>query len=250
MGHWYDKVTGEPVYEVPRAKGNGTRPTTLADAKKLNLAGSVTSVLGLLDKPNLVRYKINQAIDAVIARPLDILDDQKEWRKVIFKLSEAKGKQAANIGDQIHNALENYYKEGVLSGEFSVICHKAIELIDCTFGFLEWTPEAHFAHPLGFGGKCDLHFSGNDEYPNGIIIDFKTKQTDNFSNVKAYPEHCMQLAAYREGLKLPRAECYNLFIGANRPNELLLHKWNEVECTKSYTMFCHLLNYWKLRNNI
>ncbi len=34
--HWYDR-DGKAVFEVPKAKGGGTRPTTIADARKLNL---------------------------------------------------------------------------------------------------------------------------------------------------------------------------------------------------------------------
>ena len=41
--HWYD-LDGQPCHEVPRAKGDGMRPTTLADARKLHLLPSVTNV--------------------------------------------------------------------------------------------------------------------------------------------------------------------------------------------------------------
>ena len=55
-GHWYSR-TGEPMHWVKRASGEGTRPTTLADARKLDLLPSVTTILRTLDKPPLNRWK-------------------------------------------------------------------------------------------------------------------------------------------------------------------------------------------------
>jgi len=48
--HWYDR-DGKAVFEVPKAKGDGMRATTIADARKLNLYPSVTTVLSVIAKP-------------------------------------------------------------------------------------------------------------------------------------------------------------------------------------------------------
>ena len=50
-GHWYTK-TGEPMYTIVGANGK-ERNTTLADAKKLDLVPSVTTILGIVAKPAL-----------------------------------------------------------------------------------------------------------------------------------------------------------------------------------------------------
>ena len=57
--HWYDR-DGKAVFEVPKAKGGGMRATTIADARKLGLYPSVTTVLGVLDKPQLTDWKLAQ----------------------------------------------------------------------------------------------------------------------------------------------------------------------------------------------
>ena len=46
--HWYDR-DGKAVFEVPKAKGDGMRATTIADARKLKHGFAVTVVpmLGL-----------------------------------------------------------------------------------------------------------------------------------------------------------------------------------------------------------
>ena len=59
--HWYDSATGEPRHEIPKAKGDGMRKPTIADARKLKLLPSVTSILKVIDKPALTTWKIEQA---------------------------------------------------------------------------------------------------------------------------------------------------------------------------------------------
>ena len=49
--HWYDQK-GAPAYTV-KAKDGSDRPTTLRDARKMNLAPSVTTILKVAAKPAL-----------------------------------------------------------------------------------------------------------------------------------------------------------------------------------------------------
>lgn len=251
MGHWY-RQDGSPCYEVPKAGGAEMRPTTLADARKLNLVPSVTTILSLISKPALEKWKTDQLLKAVYENPFRYGwdDDWDQHKRKLFAIAERVGREAAETGNQIHDALENYFLGNGVSDAMRSMCTPVIKLIDATFGPLQWIPEAYFAHPKGFGGKCDLHFKGNDKYPNGIILDFKTKSADDFSKVKAYDEQCQQLVAYREGFNLPKAECYNLFISTKCPGAMLLHKWDEKDCKKACKMFYSLLLYWKESNNV
>ncbi len=249
MGHWYDSA-GLPAYEVQKADGSGLRPTTLADARKHNLSPSVTTILGIVDKPALTRWKQDQIMKAMLALPYNPKHHELEaYKKRIYAMSMDVGRVAADKGTEIHDALEHCMKHGGIAPEMEQFVNPVIELLDSTFGLVQWQPEASFTHPERFGGKCDLHLTPCYEYPNGIILDYKTKSTENFSKVKAYDEHCMQLVAYREGLGLPQAECYNLFISTHTPGELMLHKWEEKSCKKSWTMFKYLLYYYKELNN-
>ena len=54
--HWY-LPDGTPFHEVIRADGNGTRSTTLRDARKVNALPSVTNTLSVLAKPSLDAWK-------------------------------------------------------------------------------------------------------------------------------------------------------------------------------------------------
>lgn len=64
--HWYDQ-NGEPRYTVPYADPKkGFRNTTLRDAKKMGLVPSVTTILGVANKPALNRWKENQILLAAM----------------------------------------------------------------------------------------------------------------------------------------------------------------------------------------
>ena len=65
LSHWYS-ADGQPMYEVPKAKGGGTRKTTIRDARKHGWYPSVTSILKIVDKPFLNAWIANQAIEACI----------------------------------------------------------------------------------------------------------------------------------------------------------------------------------------
>ena len=66
--HWYDK-DGNACFEVPKAKGGGMRATTLADARKMGLYPSVTTIMGVMAKPQLDDWKLQQVAERAYANP-------------------------------------------------------------------------------------------------------------------------------------------------------------------------------------
>ncbi len=69
--HWYDR-DGKAVFEVPKAKGDGMRATTIADARKLNLYPSVTTVLSVIAKPSLDESELSDIINTGTATILEL----------------------------------------------------------------------------------------------------------------------------------------------------------------------------------
>ena len=64
-GHWYDQ-DGEPMYTIIGANGK-ERNTTLRDAKSLGLVPSVTTIIGMIAKPSLENWKIDQALKSALS---------------------------------------------------------------------------------------------------------------------------------------------------------------------------------------
>jgi hypothetical protein len=257
MSHFYTK-DGQSAYEVPcKSRPGEMRATTLADAKKLGLVPSVTTIFQLLDKPALNHWLTEQvfiAIDKLTPRKLD--ESLEIYKSRIITESKKISESTSKRGTEIHDKLEHYIK-GLRSAydlseeaDYKIINAVSLELEKLNPSW-KWVTEQSFYHPAGFGGKVDLHSQHDPFDPEGgIILDFKTKNTADFTKKLAYPEHMMQLAAYRLGLDKPKAVCYDLFISTVEPGLVKLHKWTEEEIQKGEKMFLLLLEYWKLANNI
>ena len=66
--HWYTR-TGDSMHEV-RALNGEMRPTNLRDARKYGLVPSVMTILGIIDKPGLTKWQIDQGILAALTLSL------------------------------------------------------------------------------------------------------------------------------------------------------------------------------------
>ncbi len=237
MSHFYDK-NGKPAYEVPNKSKGGMRPTTVADARKLNLVPSVTTVMSGAAKPGLDQYLQTQLLNAVETEGTE----GDYWRQNVVKKSKEHSSNAANKGTAIHDALEQYYLGNIIPFDMESICIPVIELLNKEFGPLDWRPEVSFAHKLGFGGKIDMSYTGSES----IILDFKTKDTDDLKKMIPYDEHGQQTAAYAVGLDIPQAKRYNLFISTQVPGLMNLTESTDFE--RDWGMFEALLTYWQLKN--
>lgn len=246
MGHWYNKK-GEPVYEVPCSTKDGNRPTTIKDARKLDLVPSVTGIIDMASKDALITWKINQVLDAAWKfRQTRI--EEAQWKGMVRKQSQKISEDSAKLGNKIHNGLECRLQGRDAADKQTDEYDKYIDPVINLLGdndLLGGCAEKSFSYKDGFGGKVDYHHNFN----GGFVLDFKTKDKEWADKDQlAYDGHCMQLAAYREGLGMPNAKCYNLFISTKKPGLVRLHEWTEAEMQRGWKMFKCLLEYWKLVN--
>ena len=108
--HWYDK-DGNPKHWV-ESKNGTKRGTTLRDARKLNLVPSVTSVLDIMAKPGLDRWKINKTIEASMSLHRGDFEDDDSLSKRILYESKREVEEASKRGIRIHDLLESFFKTG------------------------------------------------------------------------------------------------------------------------------------------
>lgn len=250
MSHFYDP-SGKPVYEVARSDGKGVRDTNIKDARKLNLVPSVTTILKTAAAPGLEVWKMQQVLIAALKyKDLKISDKltKKEWAVKVLEESKKIGDEAARRGTKIHNGLEQIFLAGVIIHDLMPAYNKIKDILGDAIKVAH--PEKSFAHIDGFGGKVDLSGKHEPWDEDGFVIDFKTKNKELVDKSCATIEHCMQLAAYRKGLDLPTAKCYNLYISAAKPSEVYMHEWTEEELQRGEQMFYALLTFWKLSNKI
>lgn len=237
--HWYAR-DGSPAYEVEAVKG-GKRPATLRDARKLGLVPSVTNIIRCAAAPGLETWKQQQVLLSALTLPRLADEPESDWLNRVMMDSREQGKKAAERGSAIHAAVQGRF-EGIPPHEDHWPHVHGVEYkMNEHFGAQDWVCEKAFAHPMGFGGKVDIHCEG-------IVADFKTKEFSDDGKKLAWDEHCMQLAAYRVGLGMPIARCTNVFISVSNPGLVLIHEWTEVELMKGWEMFCGLLRYWQAKS--
>lgn len=237
--HWYDK-DGKPQYTVIGKNGN-ERPTTLRDARTMNLFPSVTSIIKVAAAPGLENWKIDQALLAALALPRlegESLDDFMARAKNDAK---EQGLKAAGRGTEIHAAIEIGFSTGFESDVYNAVRAKLDEL----FPGEEWIAESSFSHSLGYGGKIDLYST------SGIFVDFKTKDnlnTDDPSKL-VYDEHGMQLSAYAMGMGVGNPVRVSVFVDRVDVTKVAVHVWDSASHYQHAKMFQCLLEYWQASKN-
>jgi hypothetical protein len=239
-GHWYSRNDGKPVYTVIGSNGQ-ERGTTLRDARKLDLVPSVTTIIGVGAKPGLNQWIQREIVKATSANPRIDTETESEYIDRILKIQKEFAVKSAEAGTAIHNSVEAHFTGG--ENLHPVHVAGVVAKLNEAFGEMSWVCEKSFAHPMGYGGKADLHSSDGS-----ILVDIKTKEFDAGDKVDAYEEHSMQLAAYRNGLLIPEAKCYNLFVSRSSPGLVELVGWNEDEIQTSWEMFECLLKFWQAKN--
>lgn len=242
-GHWYTR-TGQPAYEQRTQKG-GLRPTDLRDAKKQGLVPSVTTVLSVIAKPQLVTWCMDQAILAALTLPKRSDEAEAAYLARIREDSKAQTKAAAEEGSRIHDAIECHFKGRPYPEAYRLhVAAVVVELARLFPSVADWRAEDSFAHPMGYGGKVDLHSPST-----GIVVDFKGKDGD-FSDGKklAYDQH-YQLAAYQMGLLLPSNVCANVFVSRTHPGRVASHVWKASDVDHGARVFLAALHLWKQVKN-
>jgi hypothetical protein len=247
-GHWYTR-TGQTLYDIKGANGK-MRPTTLRDARKLDLVPSVTTIIKQAAAPGLERWKINQTLLAALTLPRIDGEPEDAYLDRIIRDSGEQARKAAERGTQIHAAIQGHFEGQSVSAEMWPFVKGAKEKLTETFGPRRWKCETSFAHELGFGGKTDLHTLTGETC---LLGDIKTKEFDSVDDKKlAWDDHACQLSAYKKGLFTDDTplKCFNIFVSTTVPGLCHIHIWSEEEIQRGWKMFRSLLSYWQAKNKI
>ena len=237
-GHWY-LPDGSPAYTIIGKSTGRERPTTLADARKLGLLPSVTTIINIIQKAGLDTWKQQQVLLAALTLPRLPDEPESDWLARVMQDSKATGREAAERGTHIHGIIEAFY-EGVYIPELPPYVRVVESVINEHFGPQLWVSEKSFAYG-GYGGKCDL-------IAKGCVVDFKTTEKD-LDKLDYYFDHQMQLAAYRQGFEMPTARCAIVYVNALQ-NKAKLVEIPEDDLRIGWDCFTHLLAFYRAKNKL
>jgi hypothetical protein len=191
--HWYD-LNGTAVHSLPnKSKPGATRPTTIKDARALGLLPSVTTVLNVLAKPALDTWKLEQVAAAAHRRPPRVGEGADAYAEVIIDAAFDQVTDAADLGTDIHSALEAHFQGRTYAPEMEPYV-KAVETWAKNNGveFLQHELRMVSRHH-GYAGTTDAVV----KTPKGTgILDFKSRKTKPGYPATPYDTQPMQIAAY------------------------------------------------------
>src|SRR6185295_7050620 len=197
MGHWYQR-DGSALHQIKALNGE-LRDTTLRDARKLNLVPSVMTILSIIDKPGLIKWQIEQGILAALTLGRQEDEEDSQFLTRLYHDSRKQVMDAADVGEKIHDACEKLITGKLVDAKYLPHAIAVRDKLEETFPKItDWVAEKSFAHPLGFGGRVDLHSPST-----GVVVDFKGKDfSPTDTKTLAFEQH-YQLGGYQIGLDLP-----------------------------------------------
>ncbi len=247
---------GRPCYELPKRDGSGMKTPTLADARKLNLLPSATTVLKVLAKEALVVWRIEQSCLALLTTPrLPGEADDAFTKRVLSteRVQDQESQIARDKGSEIHEGLELLAKGQPAPEEILPWIKPAFEAVS-KYGEVVST-ELSIAGD-GYGGRIDLI----QQAPECLWI-WDWKSTKKLPEKGAYLEARLQLSAYAKAVesKMLKAghaaniRTGNVYISTVEEGKFVIFEHDdtpESNWRKTYTEgFSPLVKYWQFANS-
>lgn len=241
-GHYYDK-NGKAVFEVPNKSKGGMRPTTLRDCKALGLFPSVTTIFKCLASPELDRWKQQQVLMASLTLPRNPDENDEDYCSRIMTDAFKQVEQAADLGTQIHKALEMHFQEQPYDPameEYVAPVKKWVE--HNRVKFLQH--ELRLVNPeVGYAGTTDALIE-----KDGVlyVLDYKSRKTKPQYDIEPWSKEPMQIAAYAKVAEAKRG--VNLYISTTEPGRIGEAWYDEKTLDSNYEAFTHVCKYWQFAN--
>lgn len=263
MGHWYDvegKACHTQIVKSGPNKGK-ERNTSLADAKKLGLVPSVTTILGVLSSDGLTDWKIKNALRHAYQLVTDqtaFLFDADGFVEHAYNELSAQSAGYAQAGTDIHAAVEASLLGKNVGEEFAphimafngcmneLAKGAEVKLIGA---------ESQFAvtdEDFGYGGSMDQHWS-----IGGIpwVTDLKCKQSTPGKPFYLSDTYPIQMAAYayamwrkRAKVEDPMPRIANILLSATEPGRCQVVVYSVEEQSAAIAQFMLLRKLWYMRN--
>jgi hypothetical protein len=247
--HWYLR-DGRPFHEIAKKDGSGNRPVTLADARKVLALPSVTNVLGVLAKPGLDAWKIEQGILSALTLPRLPGEELGAFaHRVVADMGEQVEK-AADFGSAIHAACEVYALNKQLPQDIRLLSflESWFHWFDSNVERVACIEKVYVHNERGYAGRVDMV-----ALLKGVgwaVVDFKTQKVKRSAKGEAKPVFYetwpLQLAAYRQAIITGGAKdvkgLVSVVIDSVQPGPVHVRRWEGVDYFGS---FLAALDLWK-----
>lgn len=273
MGHWYT-IEAKPLHTVVGKNGK-ERDTTLADARKLNLFPSATTILGEWNNSDLDRARNRLVMEQAYLTPING-KDVKVWIKEVTEEAMKPWNYKAEFGTKVHAAIEAKLKgdtlafdkdevvktpdgEGVKLEVFVNAGMKALKELDIGEHNIRGVEKTVVQPGKGYAGTIDLLYDREVEPMVLGILDFKTTSTRKDEPILFKKTHAPQIAAYwmaaysklilENPSKKYKSEGINVYISTTEPGRYDIRKYSSDELVAGLGAFACCLALWQLDND-
>lgn len=224
---WYDPKLGRKANLIElKTKPGQFREANVADARKLGLVPSVTTVIDTISKPMLYEWLQQQAFDYAwdsAATPIS-----KEEAYELYKID---GNKVRDKGSELHDKMSRF-EEDEITGPLISYLRKH---------YAQFMHEREFCTNQ-YGGTIDMLAWRDDGTRD--IIDFKFCSKMR----KPYQQELWQLAAYAMAQGI-NGKAINIIIDQNT-GEFWCYPWSEEALMDGYDTFRAVLNTFQHINKV
>jgi len=240
--HWY-YPDGREAYEVPSSDGKKQIKTTVTHARKLGLYPSVTTIMKILDKPEIGNWRVERAIKASIASKRNAGERISQFIERIVEIAQSKSKTATNFGGDIHSYME-VLLVGKVFDSISIPQATKDALKEYTQKYIKSAECEKTVIGDGWAGKFDCSAILTDG--RKCLYDWKTQGTKPARPFNFYKEFIIQLGTYAS---LGKYDCVRvLLISSTEPGRIEHREYTKAEIAWGYMIFCHLYSVFMLLN--
>jgi hypothetical protein len=216
----------------------------LRDARKLGLLPSVTNILGVINKPELVEWKMTQAVLAALTLPRLEGEGEDAFARRVVDDAQSRVRTAAEFGSVFHAGAEHVAKtlEVDPAGPYAAWLNLHRDWFQGICVRVLWTERVLVNTELGYAGTADLLM---EHRQHGLtLVDYKTQGVKPGNTARAYGSWCQQLAAYRRAIGAPMS-CLSVIVNSAEPATPVEHLWSEVELRAGLESFEAALVIWR-----
>lgn len=245
--HWY-RMNGsicEPCYELPKKNGDGVKAVTLREAREFGLLPSVTTILGIVSKPELTNWLIGNGIMAALTLPRIEGEPLDNFVKRVIEDADKQSETARDFGTRIHDAIESFLTLSMrpIDEDVEPFVEPTLEWLDENLEQATSTECCVGCLVAGVAGRLDLVGSLKGIGPS--VIDFKTQRVKE--KPAFYSEFPLQLAAYaRLSCGEPRGSwpaLVSVVIDSGKPSAPHVKVWEKLG-EYYWKLFQHALELW------
>ena len=225
--HWY-LPDGKPFYEIEnKSKPGMMRKVTLRDARKVNAVPSVTGITKMKFSRGLQNWINAGYIMAAATTPRFPDESDEVWVHRVVESADEEARLARETGTGGHDDLENFIVNGyipVSTPQFRYV-NALIRWMDSEeIVRRDCEVEQSFSTLIhGYGGRVDLVVPDK-----GIVADYKFTKSTPGKPMATYIEYGYQLAAYVQGLDMPRGtRLLSLLFSKTEPGRMEVKDWTD-----------------------